>query len=133
VKNSKPYTSLLISPCCVYFPEGKVAAVQNLASYSPKALCGFDPCQRVGCLEEKGAICVTDFDCNPTFFDDEGNVLKRCKGNERATSGSALVPVESYSRYTTPSMFFLHSSSATVPATTGSEEMFVQSLFFRQM
>ena len=51
-----------------------------MVSYSPKVLCGFDPCQRVGCLQDKGVICVTDFECNPTFFDDEGKVLKNCKG-----------------------------------------------------
>ena len=70
----------VISLCDPNILEDKVAAVQKMASYSPRALCGFDPCQRVGCLEDKGAICVADFECNPTFFNDEGTVLKKCKG-----------------------------------------------------
>ena len=80
MKNSRLYSSAIIPMFHLSFPESKVAAIQNLASYSPKVLCGFDPCQRVGCLEEKGAICVTDFECNPAFFNDEGNVLKGCRG-----------------------------------------------------
>ncbi|XP_028400687.1 uncharacterized protein LOC114523845 isoform X2 [Dendronephthya gigantea] len=68
---------------CGTCTEDKVTAVKNLASYSPKVLCGFDPCQRVGCLEDKGAICVTDFDCNPNFFNDEGHVLKACRDSNQ--------------------------------------------------
>ena len=70
----------LILPKILILLEEKVAAIRKLSAYSPKVMCGFDPCQKVGCLENKGAICVTDFECNPTFFDDHGNVLKGCKG-----------------------------------------------------
>jgi hypothetical protein len=68
-------------------------AVQKLPSYSPKVLCGFDPCQRVGCLEDKGSICVTDFECNPTFFDDEGNVLKGCRGEVTRLIGEIVMNI----------------------------------------
>lgn len=52
----------------------------QVANVDPKTLCDFNPCEEVGCLYDPAAHCITDFECNPSFFNLNGEMLPKCKG-----------------------------------------------------
>lgn len=52
----------------------------QVANVDPKTFCDFNPCEEVGCLYDPAARCITDFECNPTFFNINGKMLPNCKG-----------------------------------------------------
>ncbi|XP_046840533.1 uncharacterized protein LOC124434688 isoform X2 [Xenia sp. Carnegie-2017] len=79
----EPMTEQSECPAVSCTVEKKMAAVQKLSSYSPRMLCGFDPCQSVGCIHNIEAFCIADFECNPTFFDNNGRVLKKCEDSSQ--------------------------------------------------
>ena len=61
---------------CFFF----LNAGPQVANVDPKTFCGFNPCEEVGCLHDPAARCITDFECNPVFFDTDGKMLSKCKG-----------------------------------------------------
>lgn len=52
----------------------------QVADVDPKSLCDFNPCEEAGCLHDPAARCITDFECNPVFFNADGDMLPKCKG-----------------------------------------------------
>ena len=56
----------------------------------PKDYCGFNPCEEVKCFATLLARCITDFDCNPLFFDQHGNTIKTCQGEHYKINKWAL-------------------------------------------
>lgn len=52
----------------------------QVADVDPKSLCDFNPCEEAGCLHDPAARCITNFECNPVFFNVDGNMLSNCKG-----------------------------------------------------
>ena len=52
----------------------------QVADVNPKSLCDFNPCDEAGCLHDPAARCITDFECNPVFFNVDGDMLSNCKG-----------------------------------------------------
>ena len=52
----------------------------QVADVDPKSLCDFNPCHEAGCLHDPSARCITDFECNPVFFNVDGDMLSNCKG-----------------------------------------------------
>lgn len=52
----------------------------QVSNVNPKSLCDFNPCEEAGCLYDPTARCITDFECNPIFFNSDGKVISKCKG-----------------------------------------------------
>lgn len=57
----------------------------QVANVDPKSLCDFNPCEEAGCLHDPDAKCITDFECNPMFFNVKGDMLPKCKGKLYST------------------------------------------------
>ncbi|KAL9981062.1 hypothetical protein ACROYT_G009719 [Oculina patagonica] len=58
----------------------------QVADVDPKTLCDFNPCEEAGCLHDPAARCITDFECNPVFFNADGDMLPKCKGMDNLYS-----------------------------------------------
>ena len=67
----------------------------QVANVNPKLVCDFDPCQEAGCLYNPEARCITDFECNPVFFNTDGKMLPHCKGKNTGAP-IFLVPSEDH-------------------------------------
>ena len=66
--------------CLLLHPFLLLNTGPQVANVNPKSLCDFNPCEEAGCLYDPAARCITDFECNPVFFDANGKMLSQCKG-----------------------------------------------------
>ena len=54
-----------------------------LVRQDPVELCGYSPCKVTKCVTGPAAMCVSDSQCRPVFFDQNGKIIKSCKGKRR--------------------------------------------------
>ena len=71
----------------------------QVANVDPKTLCDFNPCEEVGCLYDPAAHCITDFECNPSFFNLNGEMLPKCKGTFHMQSKRELRDLTNYIKH----------------------------------
>ena len=71
----------------------------QVANVDPKTLCDFNPCEEVGCLYDPAAHCITDFECNPSFFNLNGEMLPKCKGTFHMQSKREFSDLTNYIKH----------------------------------